>query len=146
MTSNGAGPRFGPMLNSHLAWDPHSQNSPILGPYPPTHNITPTKTGKRFCFMGDIPCVMVLTSWCHHMSTVHFQKVNWSFLPVQSLYVEQGPQTSTKLECCPALDCCHAQAIILVLPSFHGPYSMEFDPYLQALILVMPSSCGHFSK
>lgn len=85
--------------------------------------------------MGDIPCVMVLTSLCHHMSTVQFQKVYWSFLPVQSLYVEQGPQTSTKLECCPALDCCHAQALILVLPSSHGPYSMHFDPYLHALIL-----------
>jgi hypothetical protein len=33
-----------------------------------------------------------------------------------------------------------------VLPSSHGPYSMQFDPYLQALILVMPLSCGHFSK
>ncbi len=133
------------MLNSHLAWDPHSQNSPILGPYP-LHTISPLqKQAKGFLFHGGhsvcngIPLYVIIC-----LPSI-FKKFI-AFLPVQSLYVEQGPQTSKKLQCCPALDCCHAQALTLVLPSSSGPYFMQFDPYLQALILVMPSSCGNFSK
>jgi hypothetical protein len=42
-----------PCMGPSFPEQPHSRS------LPPTHNITPTKTGKRFCFMGDIPCVMV---------------------------------------------------------------------------------------